>query len=69
LEVRLTDIDQITDGPETFYACQKRFLCGRTIELNTFKWIFARFGLLEEINILIVVALVLPLTVFTNNLD
>jgi hypothetical protein len=64
LEVLLADMEQITDGPETFYACQKRFQCGRTIELNTFKWIFAWSGLLEEINILIVVALVLSFTVF-----
>jgi hypothetical protein len=64
LEVLLSDIEEITDGPETFYACQKLFLCGRTIELSTFKWIFPWFGIVEEINILIVVALVLPLTIY-----
>jgi hypothetical protein len=63
LERLLTDIEQITDGPETFYACQRRFLCGRTIELNTFKRIFVFLHPFPKLlNVFVLIMLMLNLT-------
>jgi hypothetical protein len=59
----LADIDQITDGPETLYACQKRFLFGRKIHLNTIKRIISLTVVLEQLNDIILVFLVLPPTI------
>jgi magnesium-transporting ATPase (P-type) len=63
LAVLLWDIEQTTDWPETFYACQKRFLCGKAIDLRTIRGILYVTIVLEEINVVILILLIIPLTI------
>jgi hypothetical protein len=62
LDRLLEDIEQITDGPETFYASQKKFLRGRTIELNTIRKWFPLSDGLQPLNLVLLIVFMLILT-------